>query len=516
MVDAARTVLSVTPDLALNVGNTYAGGLGVLEGDKFYAAARMGLDYRVLTLYYRNGYVGYEFDAEGNPVPIPQRQPEDFTGRLKVADEFRVRLRGEEVPVQALELKEGGARAILFNPTSPEWAAKLADRVYIEDSQEEGFLKYVLLARASDAYIRRNVGLDGIDFIDLQEAYTALLPLSLRVPGKYRLVIHTAGPWGHPSFPREYFASECGYAFADERMTLTELGLSLARQAFAVSAKHMDVLAKVFPHHMEKISYITNGVNLERWMHADIKAMYENHGLSVDRFLAARNGLRRSLESLLGRYKDVDLGRRMVVVWARRLVPYKRPGLVARLASELRDLPITFVLGGKAHPKDGIGLETMKLFMRLHRELDNVVYIPNYGMEEARVLLSGGDLLLFTPFSGWEACGTSYMKAGINGVPSISSRDGGALEMIVDGVNGWFFGDDLRNLLNYGGEEARGIDEAEYAQLRDLVVRVHRMYSGDPVSFYRVGLSALRGFAARASMERVMREYYPELLGIVA
>ncbi|MGC9189679.1 MAG: glycogen/starch/alpha-glucan phosphorylase, partial [Conexivisphaera sp.] len=87
----SRTAISVTPDLALDRGNTYAGGLGILEGDKFYAAARMGLDYRVLTLFYRNGYVDYDFDADGNPVPRPQPQPREFTDMLRVSDEFRVR-----------------------------------------------------------------------------------------------------------------------------------------------------------------------------------------------------------------------------------------------------------------------------------------------------------------------------------------------------------------------------------------------------------------------------------------
>ncbi len=511
---AGRTIVSVTPDLALEAGNTYAGGLGVLEGDKFYAAAKIGLDYRVLTLLYGNGYVDYELDAEGNPVPRPQPQPEEFLRSLRVGDEFKVRVRGEEVSVQALELAEGSARAVFFSPTSPEWAVRAAERLYIEEGPEQGFLKYVLLARASEAYIRRDVGLDSVAFVDLQEAYTALLPLSLRLPGKYRMVVHTAGPWGHPTFPREYFASEYGYSFAEEKVPLTEIGLSLARQAFAVSAKHMDVLSRVFPHHSWKMGYVTNGVNLDRWMDAEARSRYED--LNLDRFISLRERLRRSLVDLIARYKDVDPGRRMIVVWARRLAPYKRPEFAARLASELGDAPLFFVLGGKPHPRDGAGLEAMRLFARLHRERENVVYVPNYGIREAKVILGGGDVLLFTPFSGWEACGTSYMKAGVNGVPSIASRDGGALEFIVDGVNGWFFGEDLRNMVDYGGEEGRRISEAEYAQLRDALLRVHRMYSEDPESFHRVGLNALRSFATRASMERVLREYYPELLGLAA
>ncbi len=507
-----RAVVSVTPDLALDVGNTYAGGLGVLEGDKFYAAARLGMDYRVLTIFYRNGYVDYEFSPDGTPVPRPQPQPEEFVGRLEPADEFTVTVGGMDVRVQALELREGSARAVFFNPTS-EGSSSLADRVYLEDSPEISFRKYVFLARASREYIVRDVGLESLGYVDLQEAYSALLPLSLRIPGKYRMVVHTAGPWGHPSFPREYFSSECGYELVSERVVLTELGLSSVRSAFAVSAKHLEILSRIFPHHIWKMGYVTNGINLERWMDAEARAAYARQDLDVDQFMEIRGRLRESLVSLIRNYKDVDPGNRVIVVWARRITPYKRPDFAARLASELEGERAFFVLGGKAHPRDGAGLEMMKVFMRLHRERENVVYIPNYGVKEAKVLLSGGDVLLFTPFSGWEACGTSYMKAGVNGVPSLASRDGGALEMIVDNVNGWLFGQDIRDLVDYGGQRASAVNESDYSQLRDLLLKVLRLHREDPESFQRVGLNAMRSFATRANIERVMREYYPDILG---
>lgn len=507
-----RAVVSVTPDLALDRGNTYAGGLGVLEGDKFYAAARLGMDYRVLTLYYANGYVRYEFDADLRPVPLPEPQPEEFASSLRVADEFRVRLRGEEVSVQALEAAEGSARAVFLRPVAPDWAARLADRVYLEGSEEERFLKYLLLARASEAYIRRDVGTGEVAHVDLQEAYAALLPLALRLPGKYRLVIHTPGPWGHPAFPARLLASECGYRLVCESVPLTELGLAAAERAFAVSRKHAEILSRVFPHHAWKLGSVTNGVDAERWTHPELRRL-RGREPGLDAFIEARARARRSLESLLRGLKEVELDGRMLVAWARRMAPYKRPEFAARLAVELGDLPIVFVLGGRAHPADGEGLEWMRVFMRLHRERPNVVYLPNYGLREARAVLSGADVLLFTPFSGWEACGTSYMKAGMNGVPTISSRDGGALEMIEDGVNGWMFGEDLRDLVEYWGEEGRRRSELEYAQLRDLLLRVHAMFREDPESLHAVGLRAFEGFRAVASVERALREYYADVLG---
>lgn len=511
-----RAIISITPDLALDLGNTYAGGLGILEGDKFYAASSLGLDYRVCTLFYRNGYVDYEFDESGNPIPRPQPQPKEFLDRLREVDRFKVRLRGDEVEVQALEYLEGTARALFFNPVSPEWAVKLTDRLYIEGGAEERFYKYLLLSRASEACIRRNVSIDEIEYIDLQEAYAALLPLHLRIPGKYRLVVHTAGAWGHPSFPRDFFRREFGYLLVDSDVVLTELGLSMVKQAFAVSAKHLDVLLKVFPHHSEKLTYVTNGVNLEKWMDEDLRAKYENHVLNLDAFIEARRRLKSRLVEFLRSVKDVDLDNKFVAVWARRIVPYKRPDFFARLAADVKGLPVVLVASGKAHPHDRIGLEFMKLFMKLHKECDHVVYVPNYSRSIAKLLLSGADLLLFTPFSGWEACGTSYMKAALNGVPTLASRDGGVIEFVVDKVSGWLFGEDIRTLMDYYSDEAKKVNEREYSEFRDLFLKICESYFNDPEGYYKVGLNALRTFASRAHMERVLREYYPGLIKVIA
>ncbi len=54
-------IISITPEIGLDELYTYAGGLGVLEGDKFYALSRLGLDYTAMTLLYRGGYVDYVF-----------------------------------------------------------------------------------------------------------------------------------------------------------------------------------------------------------------------------------------------------------------------------------------------------------------------------------------------------------------------------------------------------------------------------------------------------------------------
>ncbi|MCS7111923.1 MAG: glycogen/starch/alpha-glucan phosphorylase [Ignisphaera sp.] len=505
--------ISVTPDLALDIGYTYAGGLGVLEGDKFYAAARIGIKYIVATLFYRNGYVDYEFDSDGVPRPKPQQQPEEFIKSLTPEDRFRIGLKGFDVEVEPLVYRSGSAKAVFFNIISPEWASRFCQRIYIENGVEEKFYKYTILAKAVAEYIRRNIKLEDVAYIDLQEAYTALLPLQLKIPGRYRLVIHTAGIWGHPSFPRDLLTREYGYRFIEPEVFLTEIGLATAQHAFAVSAKHYDVLLKIFPHFSGKISYITNGVNIERWMKSNIREAYESLGLTIDRLAKLKEKNRGELEKYLQNYKkDVVPEGKFVVLWARRITEYKRPWMVIRLAKDLKDMPILFILGGKSHPNDHVGLEYMKLFKRLHNEMNNVIFVHDYDIAKAMQLLPNVDLLLFTPFSGLESCGTSYMKAAINAVPSIASRDGAALEFIVHGVNGWLFGEDLREPIEIYSQRASEINEKEYAELRETLVKVYKIFREEPEWYYAISLSALRSFVPRVSMSRVLREYYPELI----
>ncbi|MCL4436535.1 MAG: glycogen/starch/alpha-glucan phosphorylase [Thaumarchaeota archaeon] len=508
-------IISVTPELALDEGYTYAGGLGVLEGDKFYCAAKLGIPYKTFTLFYREGYVDYEFDERGNPRAKPQTQPAEFLKKLsREQDTLSIRLRGEEVKTEILKYKVGNAEAVFFRITEPQWAAKLLNRVYLWENEEDKFLTYAFLAKATAEYIKNYVGVAHVDYLDLQEAYACILPLELKIPGKYRVVVHTAGSWGHPSFPRSYFEREFGYKFISHEVSLTEIGLSTAREAFTVSAKHYDVMSNVIPHHMDKLRYITNGIEIDRWMNPDLKAAFEKGNLTTDLLANVKATNKKRFIKFLKQYKDVDIGDRPIVTWSRRIVPYKRPEFVLKAINEIPSDQVFFVLGGKVHPQDMSGLEYMKAFRRMHQEHENVVYVPNYDVTAAKQVLTAADLLLFTPFSGWEACGTSYMKSGVNGVPILSSHDGGAVELIVDGVNSWFFGRKLKGLVELGGKTADDINAYDYTDFKKQLVNIISMYRNNPEKYYKVALNAVTTFTLRVDMQRTLREYYPDIVKI--
>ena len=134
-------------------------------------------------------------------------------------------------------------------------------------------------------------------------------------------------------------------------------------------------------------------------------------------------------------------------------------------------------------------------------------------MELARIILSGSDLLLFTPFPGWEASGTSQSKAGINGVPTLSSRDGASLEIIEHGVSGWLFGSEPGEFIDiYSDPRVGGVDENDYRDMLRTLVKVIEIYENDRERYMEISYEAYRRSREMGDIRRLLRQYYPEFL----
>ena len=103
------------------------------------------------------------------------------------------------------------------------------------------------------------------------------------------------------------------------------------------------------------------------------------------------------------------------------------------------DRPVQFVFAGKAHPADQPGKALIQEIHHLASETDvrhRFVFIPDYDIGIARTMYHGCDVWLNTPRRPMEACGTSGMKAALNGVLNCSILDGWWDEM-TDGTNGF-------------------------------------------------------------------------------
>ncbi|RPJ11487.1 MAG: alpha-glucan family phosphorylase, partial [Desulfobacteraceae bacterium] len=123
----------------------------------------------------------------------------------------------------------------------------------------------------------------------------------------------------------------------------------------------------------------------------------------------------------------------LTIVFARRFATYKRSHLLfmdpERLESILtsKTQPIQIVFAGKAHPKDQEGKDLIKkiiLFAKRPSIRHRLIFLEDYDISIARMLVQGADVWLNTPRRPFEACGTSGIKAAINGAINVSILDG--------------------------------------------------------------------------------------------
>lgn len=135
----------------------------------------------------------------------------------------------------------------------------------------------------------------------------------------------------------------------------------------------------------------------------------------------------------------------LVIGFARRFATYKRATLLfkdlERLARLLNDpeRPVLFIFAGKPHPNDIPGQQLLREVAEISMRpefLGRVILLEDYNLSMARKLLPGVDVWLNTPEYPKEACGTSGMKAAINGGLNLSVLDGWWGEA-YDGENGW-------------------------------------------------------------------------------
>jgi starch phosphorylase len=266
---------------------------------------------------------------------------------------------------------------------------------------------------------------------------------------------------------------------------MTYLGMSFASRVNGVSQLHgiasRKLLKPFWPGRFEDevpVRSVTNGIHLPTWTHPSIVAALGGDtrrpitGENL-RDLAATANLAAVWQARVGRkaalmrrataaLQDSFVARSdspltlhkmlegltpdaLVIGFARRFAPYKRAHLLfqdlARLEAIVsnEDRPVRFFVAGKAHPRDQHGKDILKeIAARTRRPelLGRVVFLEDYDMALARVLVQGVDVWLNNPTRMLEASGTSGMKAAANGALNLSIGDGWWPEA-ADGKNGW-------------------------------------------------------------------------------
>ena len=209
----------------------------------------------------------------------------------------------------------------------------------------------------------------------------------------------------------------------------------------------------------------------------------------------------------------------LTIGFARRVPSYKRLTLMLRDPERLKRLltdperPVQLIIAGKSHPADDGGKRLIQEMVRFADDPEvrhRIVFLPNYDIAMALPLYPGTDVWLNNPLRPYEACGTSGMKAALNGGLNLSILDGWWDEWF-DGSNGWAIPS------ADGLDDPDNRDDLEAAALYDLIENevAARFYDrgpdGVPTRWVEMMRHTLKSLGPKVLASRMVRDYVREL-----
>jgi starch phosphorylase len=340
---------------------------------------------------------------------------------------------------------------------------------------------------------------------------------------------------------------------------MTVLALRMAGRRNAVSRLHGRVARKMWhglwPEVKEDevpISHITNGIHVPNWVAPELGRLYYKY-LGRDaikrqddaefwrrtteipdaELWQARQVLKRKLVgAMVERARDCSTDREcsaqqvmamgalldpevLTIGFARRFTEYKRPALVFYDVERLKRIllnpwrPVQIVFAGKSHPADYPSKELLHQVYTLstYGEFQGrIAFVEDYDMHIAHYLVNGVDLWLNTPRRPREACGSSGMKASLNGVLHLSVKDGWWYEG-YNGANGWAISNELET--DDPTEEDRADAESLYELLENEIVPLYYERDRDGVPHRWLGFikEAISSVMPAFCAQRMLKEY---------
>ncbi len=516
---------------------TYSGGLGVLAGDLLRSAADIGFPLVGVTLLNRRGYLKQEMALDGRQIAKPEsRYP---FGRLeKTGIETTVLIGSETVRIRVwhYQVKGGAVSTSVYLldtdvPGNKPKYRRLTDRLY--DSDKLYRLQQEIVLGRGGVRMLAALGYD-VKKYHLNEGHGSLAAVELFLSSRKKtaaaklaevrsrciFTVHTPLPGAQDQYKKDFFLSYLrdwpvylNRLFVDERINMTRAGLHCCGYTNAVSLRHRAVTRKMFSGH--RIESITNGVNSSFWTAPEMQALFDKTAVGwrhdarclAKMVKAAPEEIgaahKKAKQRLIG-YVRRQIGARLredifTIGFARRFTPYKRPGLIFFDLNRLADIALRcgglqIIMAGKAHPEDKDGQELIRQTIRARDKLRGrvkVVFLEDYDLDQAKLLVSGTDLWLNTPQPPIEASGTSGMKAAHNGVPQLSTDDGWWPEGYKRGQTGWMIretrqGNNLYELLD-----------------QDILP----FFYGNPFGWSKLMRSTISRGAPVFNTDRTLREY---------
>ena len=346
----------------------------------------------------------------------------------------------------------------------------------------------------------------------------------------------------------------------DEHFSMAVLALNISSYRNAVSKLHRQVSQEMFhslwpqlPVWEVPITSVTNGVHGPSWLNGDLASLYDQYlqpdwrerfndtaiweqvrDIPDEELLDVHRRRKRRLVSFVRERQHEAAIRRQAsagevrranevldpnaftIGFARRFATYKRATLLFRDVERLKrillnkDMPVQVVIAGKAHPKDIPGKSYIREIVQLSRDPElwkHLVFLEDYDMKVGREMVQGVDLWLNNPRRGEEACGTSGMKAAINGVLNLSILDGW-FDEAYERSGSWAIGDREPYSDDQDGLHASAI---YYLLENEIVPMFFERKDQTPREWMRRVKQSLTYISPHFDCRRMVREYMTEL-----
>ena len=540
---------------------TYSGGLGILAGDTVRTAADMEVPMVAVTLLARKGYFHQKLDPSGEQIEKAdiwkvEQHLRELDARVTVLIEDReVRVRAWQYDTEGTT---GATVPVLYldtdMPENEEQDRTLSHYLYGGDLRYRMCQEYVL--GVGGLRMLRRLGHEAIDRFHMNEGHAAFLILQLldeelnraggrrvktehldNVRRKCVFTTHTPVEAGHDKFPLKMVRKVLGkhrlwdiekkLSGNSDTLNMTYLALNFSHYVNGVSKQHGRVSQEMFSSY--QIDAITNGVHAGTWTAQPFRKLLDRYipawrqdnfsiryalNIPAEEVWNAHTKCKQKLMRYVARETKVKLDPDVFTIgFGRRATSYKRADLVLRDLDRLREIaskagPFQLVFGGKAHPKDEAGKTLIQHVFEAGERLApdvRIVYLPNYDIEVAQLMIPGVDVWLNTPQPPHEASGTSGMKAALNGVPSLSILDGWWIEGHVENLTGWAIGNKIRGGKSKPRKDRSAKDAAAlYDKLENVVIPMFYQYRQQ---YIRIMLFALALNGSFFNTQRMLQEY---------
>ena len=527
---------------------TYSGGLGILAGDTLRSCADLGIPIVGITLL--SSYFTQKVNNEGVQREIyKQWNPKKSLSLLP--KKISVFIEDREIKVQIWKYIIKGIKGyklpVYFLDTNcnenNEEDKKITFYLYGGDSSYR--LKQEIILGIGGVKVLKALNYNHIQKYHLNEGHSALVIIELlkkqikqEVSNKIVFTTHTPVPVGHDKFSsnlvnrflqehlKEIKQEDIKSLYHKNQLNMTYLALDYSKYINGVAIKHREVSSDMFPDY--PIESITNGIHHLFWTNNFLKKIYTQYlgqiwkqdpnclryifSVPKQEIVQAHLKAKKKLIRFIKKYNNIKLESDILTIgWARRFTLYKRSYLMFMDLARLKEItknkgPIQIIFSGKAAPNDWQGKENLKYVFQIKKELkDNpnikIVFIENYNIDVAKLMVAGVDLWLNTPHVPLEASGTSGMKAALNGVPSLSILDGWWLEGHLENVTGWSIGKRDQEKV-HDRKEAHEL----YTKLEQFIIPT---YYGNKDQWHKIMLSCIMLNGSTFNSHRMIKQYIP-------